>query len=76
VKEAVAATVPANDDQVKVPQESMQNGATHTTVPNSSDEDANGTGQVLKEKSKHNFAAEPANICEVHWVAAAGFASC
>jgi hypothetical protein len=51
VKEAVAATVPAkettHDDQVKVPQESLQNGATHTTK--SSDEDANGTGQVVKE---------------------------
>ncbi|CAM6042840.1 unnamed protein product [Sphagnum compactum] len=50
VKEAVAATVPAkettHDDQVKVPQESMQNGATHTTVTKSSDEDANGTGQA------------------------------
>jgi restriction endonuclease Mrr len=53
VKEAVAATVPSkettHDDQVKAPQESMQNGATHTTVTKSSDEDANGTGQVLKE---------------------------
>ncbi|CAK9215067.1 unnamed protein product [Sphagnum troendelagicum] len=50
VKEAVAATVPAkettHDDQVKVPQESMQNGATHTTVTKSSDEDANGTGKA------------------------------
>jgi hypothetical protein len=53
VKEAVPATVPAkettHDDQVKVPQESMQNGATHTTVTKSSDEDANGTGKVVKE---------------------------
>ncbi|KAH8969901.1 hypothetical protein BDL97_02G058000 [Sphagnum fallax] len=50
VKEAVPATVPAkettHDDQVKVPQESMQNGATHTTVTKSSDEDANGTGKA------------------------------
>ncbi|CAK9870911.1 unnamed protein product [Sphagnum jensenii] len=50
VKEAVAATVPAkettHDDQVKVPQESIQNGATHTTVTKSSDEDANGTGKA------------------------------
>ncbi len=53
VKEAVPATVPAkettHDDQVKVPQESLQNGAKHTTVTKSSDEDANGTGQVVKE---------------------------
>jgi hypothetical protein len=50
VKEAVPATVPAkettHDDQVKVPQESMQNGATHTTVTKSSDEDANGSGKA------------------------------
>jgi len=50
VKETVAATVPSkettHDDQVKVPQESVQNGATHTTVTKSSDEDANGTGQA------------------------------